>query len=67
MMYNRDPVTLFELTDNQLNGNLVPSSLSGDYTSAEDQVTNMEKITPTNAGKNPQKYQAAPDNKVEAL
>ena len=43
-MYNRDPLTLFELAGNQRDGNPVPLSLSRESMTIGDHVTQMEHI-----------------------
>ena len=43
-IYNINPVTPFELTNNQWDSNLVPPRLSGDSVSINEHITNMEHI-----------------------
>ena len=43
-MYNRDPVTLFKLTNNQRDSNPVPSSLSGESLTINDHSVKMDNI-----------------------
>ena len=51
MMYNRNPVTPFELTDNQQTENPVQASLPGDFMSINKHFTNMEQIYQSMLGK----------------
>ena len=44
MIYNRDPVTPFELADNQRDGSPVQPHLSGESVTINDHVRNMKHI-----------------------
>ena len=65
-MYNSDPVTTFELKDNQWDGNPVTSSLSWYFMSINGYVINMEQFYHSMLSKG-HKYQEGPYNTTEVL